>query len=255
MSAPIQNRYDFVLLFDVRDGNPNGDPDAGNLPRIDPETGNGLVTDVCLKRKVRNYVGIARDYQRPFDIYIKEKAVLGRAHTEAFKALDIELGEVVRREIPEDLHETFEELTLPDGLEKGVGDNDTPQLVINPGIDKKIIKDWLKEDNPGKPVEKFIEEDLALFWEALLGMFEHDHSAARGQMATRGLYVFKHDGKLGNAPAHELFDRIAVNLNEGVAIPRGFDHYTVTAHRDSLPAGVTLLSDSELLNPASRYDQ
>lgn len=373
MNAPIQNRYDFVLLFDVRDGNPNGDPDAGNLPRIDPETGNGLVTDVCLKRKVRNYIGIAKDYQRPFDIYVKEKAVLGRAHTEAFKALDIELGEVVRKEIPEELRETFDELTLPDGLEKGVGDNDIPQLVINPGIDKKLIKDWLKEDNPGKPAEKFIneclkqskarkptaeetdqgrslmcqwfydirtfgavlslksapncgqvrgpvqltfarsihtvvplehsitrmavateaeaekqggdnrtmgrkytipyglyrahgfisahlarqtdfsEEDLVLFWEALLGMFEHDHSAARGQMATRGLYVFKHDGKLGNAPAHELFDRIKVELNEGVTIPRDFNDHTVTAHHDKLPAGVTLLSGSELLNPASRY--
>src|SRR6266487_1012406 len=85
----IQNRYDFVLLFDVQDGNPNGDPDAGNLPRIDAETGCGLVTDVCLKRKVRNYVGLVHGEQPPYEIYIKEKAVLNEQHERGYKALDL----------------------------------------------------------------------------------------------------------------------------------------------------------------------
>ncbi len=92
MNNPINNRYDFVLFFDVKDGNPNGDPDAGNLPRVDPETGHGLVTDVCIKRKIRNYVQIDKHCATPYDIYVKEKAVLGRAHFKAFKELGIELG-------------------------------------------------------------------------------------------------------------------------------------------------------------------
>src|SRR4030042_6927855 len=102
MSNTINNRYDFVLFFDVKDGNPNGDPDAGNLPRIHPETGHGLVTDVCLKRKVRNYVSLAKGLSAPFDIYIKEKAVLGDAHFAAFKELGIELGEESRQLITKD---------------------------------------------------------------------------------------------------------------------------------------------------------
>jgi len=112
----IQNRYDFVLLFDVRDGNPNGDPDAGNLPSVDEETGKGLVTDVCLKRKIRNYVGIKQGFKSPFDIYIKEKAVLGRAHFQAFKELGIELGEEAVVPVKSDLAEIISELTLPDGM-------------------------------------------------------------------------------------------------------------------------------------------
>ena len=113
----IQNRYDFVLLFDVKDGNPNGDPDAGNLPRVDAETGRGLVTDVCLKRKVRNYVAMKHEYKPPYDIYVKEGAVLGRAHVSAFKELGIELGEDLSLPVPKDLVEALEELALPEGLE------------------------------------------------------------------------------------------------------------------------------------------
>lgn len=82
----ITNRYDFVYLFDVKDGNPNGDPDAGNLPRLDPETGLGLVTDVALKRKIRNYVAMARGETAGFDIYMQERAVLNRAHLRAYEA-------------------------------------------------------------------------------------------------------------------------------------------------------------------------
>ncbi len=92
MSQALNNRYDFVLLFDVKDGNPNGDPDAGNLPRVDAETGMGLVTDVCLKRKVRNYVGLAREEQPPYEIYVKEKAILNQQHERAYKALELDMS-------------------------------------------------------------------------------------------------------------------------------------------------------------------
>ena len=96
MTDAIKTRYDFIVLFDVIDGNPNGDPDAGNLPRMDPQTGHGLVTDVCLKRKVRNYVGLKQHEQPPFEIYIKEKAVLNRQHERAYVALGLTLsGEIL----------------------------------------------------------------------------------------------------------------------------------------------------------------
>ena len=85
----MDRRYDFVYLFDVKDGNPNGDPDAGNLPRIDPETGQGLVTDVCLKRKIRNYIGLVKEEKPPFEIYVKEKAVLNLQHERAYKEYKI----------------------------------------------------------------------------------------------------------------------------------------------------------------------
>lgn len=86
----MDHRYDFVFLFDVTDGNPNGDPDAGNLPRVDPETGDGLVTDVCLKRKIRNFIGTVKEEQPPFEIYVKERAVLNLQHDRAYKALELD---------------------------------------------------------------------------------------------------------------------------------------------------------------------
>ncbi len=92
-NALIENRYDFVILFDVKDGNPNGDPDAGNLPRVDAETGHGLVTDVCIKRKVRNYIGLKENYSPPYGIFIKEKAILNNTIEQAYISLDIDLKE------------------------------------------------------------------------------------------------------------------------------------------------------------------
>ena len=89
MSEPIKNRYDFVILFDVENGNPNGDPDAGNMPRIDPETGYGLVTDVCLKRKIRNYVDTVKENDENYRIYIKDTVPLNRSDADAIKALGI----------------------------------------------------------------------------------------------------------------------------------------------------------------------
>jgi len=160
MSEPIKNRYDFVLVFDVKDGNPNGDPDAGNLPRIDPENGHGLVTDVCLKRKVRNYIQIVKNFQKPNDIYVKEKAVLGRSHTEAFKALDIDTGQESRKPVPADLVSAFTEITLPEGLLLKTEDEEASELVVAPDADKKSITAWLKEEKIDKKVADIIKAAL-----------------------------------------------------------------------------------------------
>nr|MBP7323888.1 type I-C CRISPR-associated protein Cas7/Csd2 [Deltaproteobacteria bacterium] len=161
MSDPIRNRYDFVLVFDVKDGNPNGDPDAGNLPRIDPETGNGLVTDVCLKRKVRNYIQVIKQFQKPYDIYIKEKAVLGDAHFEAFRELGISTGEESRKPVPSELADTFLDLALPDGLTFLEGEDERGgMLIVAPDADKKSIKEWLKEEKPEKKIAEIINAAL-----------------------------------------------------------------------------------------------
>jgi CRISPR-associated protein Csd2 len=161
MSNPIQNRYDFILLFDVKDGNPNGDPDAGNLPRVDPETGHGLVTDVCLKRKVRNYVQLIKANESGYDIYVKEKAVLGRAHVKAFNELGIKLGEETRVEISKELNDKMEELGLPEGLST-VEEDGKYFLVSAPDMDKKAVQAWLKESKPEKTLKDTISNTLKL---------------------------------------------------------------------------------------------
>ncbi len=154
------NRIDFVYLFDVQDGNPNGDPDAGNLPRVDAETGQGLVTDVCIKRKVRNYVQIAKGKSEGFDIYIKEKAVLGRSHIKAFQALNINIGEESNKEVTDaSLQTELEELSLCEGLELRELDDRT-YLVVLSTADKKSIKDWKKENNISKELGTFIDSIL-----------------------------------------------------------------------------------------------
>ncbi|MGX2040923.1 type I-C CRISPR-associated protein Cas7/Csd2 [Methylocaldum sp. MU1018] len=356
----LNKRYDFVLLFDVKDGNPNGDPDAGNLPRLDAETGQGLVTDVSLKRKIRNYVALVNDYKPPFDIYVKEKAVLGRAHKEAFTELGISLGEASSMLIPENLHAAFDDFTLPEGLEIADDDEDRPIVIVAADADVKAIKSAIKDAKPSKELRSFLEsclkgvkarkpkaeevskgrewmcqrffdirtfgavmslksapncgqvrgpvqltfarsvdpiiaqehsitrmavateaeaekqdgdnrtmgrkhtvpyglyvahgfvsaflakqtgfsgDDLELLWQALENMFEHDRSAARGEMATRGLYVFEHDSELGNAHAHSLFERIRPQLKDGVTVPRSFADYEVAIDEAELPAGVNL---------------
>lgn len=343
----IENRYEFVLLFDVKDGNPNGDPDAGNLPRLDPETGHGITTDVCLKRKVRNYVGMTKGYKSPYDIYIKEKAVLGRAHFEAFDQLRIPLGEEAKAAVPSNIAGQVAALDLPEGMSVDIDEDGNSQLLVAPVMDKKEAQKWLKESELGKEVKaffskvlkdvktrkpkqdevekgrakmcetffdirsfgavlslktapncgqvrgpvqltfarstdpivtlehsitrmavateaeaekqqgdnrtmgrkhtvpyglyrahgfisahlatqtKFSDDDLALLWQSLIDMFDHDRSAARGEMATRGLYVFKHDSSLGNAPAHKLFERIVAKRKDEAAVPRAFSDYVV----------------------------
>lgn len=276
--SDLTKRYDFVLLFDVQDGNPNGDPDAGNLPRIDAETGMGLVTDVCLKRKVRNYVQLSGK-----DIFIKEKAVLNtlidEAHeqesvrkkekgekTEAARAwmclkyYDIRtFGAVmstgknagqVRGPIQMTFARSVEPIvalehsitrmavTTEADAEKQSGDNRTMgrKYTIPYGLycSHGFVSAHLANQTG------FSEEDMNLFWEALQNMFEHDRSAARGMMSTRGLYVFEHSTALGNAPAHKLFERIKVERkpeSEGPA--RSFDDYAVTIDESGLD-GVTL---------------
>lgn len=161
MNNPVKNRYDFVLIFDVQDGNPNGDPDAGNLPRIDPETGRGLVTDVCLKRKIRNYVQLTKEFKSPYDIYVKEKAVLGKAHFEAFKKLGISTGEESSKSVPANTVEIFSELTLPEGLTFEEGDDEHgARLIVAADADKKAVKEWLKEEKPDKSVADVIKAAL-----------------------------------------------------------------------------------------------
>ena len=291
MNDSIKNRYDFVLLFDVIDGNPNGDPDAGNMPRMDPQTGHGLVTDVCLKRKVRNYVGLKQGEQPPFEIYVKEKAVLNRQHERAYTALGFALsGESGKRKgggdevekarawmcgnfydvrafgavmstgvncgqvrgpvqmtfarsmdpiTPAEHSITRMAVATEKEAEAQQGDNRTMgrKFTVPYGLYRAhgFISAHLAAQTG------FSDGDLALLWEALGNMFEHDHSAARGQMTTRGLYVFEHATALGNAPAHRLFERIAVNLRDPAGTPRGFEDYAVKVDTDGLPEGVNLL--------------
>jgi CRISPR-associated protein Csd2 len=282
-SMAISNRYDFVLLFDVKDGNPNGDPDAGNLPRIDAETGYGLVTDVCLKRKVRNYIGIVKEEQPPFEIYVKEKAVLNQQHERAYKEFNLK---PVPKKLPKNIedakkitgwmcHNFFDIRTFGAVMatEINTGQVRGPvQITFARSVEPIVLsehtitrmavtneKDLEKERTMGRKFTVpyglyithgfvsahlakqtgFSDDDMKLLLESLTNMFEHDRSAARGEMATRGLYVFKHDGKLGNAPAHSLFERIQVTRqSDGPA--RSFDDYTVAVDEANLPAGVTL---------------
>ena len=262
----LEKRYDFVLLFDVKDGNPNGDPDAGNLPRMDAETGMGLVTDVCLKRKVRNYVQLSGQ-----DIFIKEKGVLNTlineaheqdsvkskekgAKTEAArkwmcsKYYDIRtFGAVMSTganagQVRGPVQITFARSVEPivalehsitrmavateAEAEKQSGDNRTMgrKYTVPYGLYRAhgFVSAHLANQTG------FSEDDLNLFWDSLLNMFEHDRSAARGMMATRGLYVFEHSTALGNAPAYALFDRITVERNVASSGPaRAFDDYVV----------------------------
>jgi CRISPR-associated protein Csd2 len=295
----LNHRYDFVLLFDVQDGNPNGDPDAGNLPRLDAETGHGLVTDVSLKRKVRNYVGMVKESQPPFDIYIKEKAVLERTHRAAYEAIGaadelVEDGKddkkKAKRKGSEDsvrkardwiCHNFFDVRTFGAVMSTGVncGQVRGPvQLTFARSVDPVVATEHSitrmavaseaeaeKQEGDNRTMGRkhtvpyglyrahgfvsgflagqtgFSPEDLELLFKALEDMFEHDRSAARGQMATRGLYVFEHDSKLGNAHAHALFDRVSVRRKDGCEVPRSFGDYVVTIDENALPAGVRLL--------------
>jgi CRISPR-associated protein Csd2 len=287
----LTNRYDFALLFDVKDGNPNGDPDAGNLPRLDAETGHGLVTDVSLKRKVRNFVGMAKGEQPPFEIYVKEKAILNNQHKRAYVGIgreDMLAGDDKKRKGGDAVNDArawmcknfFDVRTFGAVMSTGVncGQVRGPvQLTFARSIDPVIAQEHSitrmavateaeaeKQDGDNRTMGRkhtvpyglyvahgfvssflakqtgFSSEDLDLFWQALTQMFEHDRSAARGEMSTRGLYVFKHDSELGNAPAHALFERITPKLKDGVSVPRLFSDYEVAVNEANMPAGVTL---------------
>jgi CRISPR-associated protein Csd2 len=287
----LNNRYDFVLLFDVKDGNPNGDPDAGNLPRTDAETGRGLVTDVSLKRKVRNFVGMVKGEQPPFEIYVKEKAILNKQHERAYQgigAADLLGGEDKKRKGGDKVGEARDWMcknfydvrafgaVMSTGINCGQVRGPV-QLTFARSIDPVVAQEHAitrmavateaeaeKQGGDNRTMGRkftipyglyvahgfisahlanqtgFSEEDLELLWQSLAQMFEHDRSAARGEMTTRGLYVFKHDSQLGNAPAHRLFDLVRAEKTNGDAPARSFSDYTVTVDEASLPAGVTL---------------
>ena len=315
----LANRYDFVLIFDVKDGNPNGDPDAGNMPRMDAESGHGLVTDVALKRKIRNFVGLVKDQdvrepvagEKRFEIYVREKAILNHQNQRAYAALKLDAVELPdegdaavavepsderKKKAPKEKRKcgaddvgsarqwmcqnffdvrTFGavmstkincgqvrgpvQLTFARSVEpivalehsitrmavateaeaeKQQGDNRTmgrkhtvPYAVY---VAHGFVSSFLAKQTG------FDDDDLELVFNALEQMFDHDRSAARGEMSTRGLYVFKHDSELGNAPAHALFDRIKIKAKEEGAVARSFDAYSVMFDDQSLAVGQAL---------------
>ncbi len=283
MSETIKNRYEFILLFDVKDGNPNGDPDAGNLPRIDPETGNGLVTDVCLKRKVRNYVQMTQDDKPEMKIFIKEKAVLNRmideAHEQEFvqsQANDTDKTEAARKWMCENYYDirTFGAV-MSTGKNAGqvrgavqlgfarskdrifTGEHTITRMAVateaeaekqkgdNRTMGRKFTVPYGLYEVHGfisAPLAKktgFSEGDLELFWNALLNMFDHDRSAARGEMAPQKLIVFKHESELGNAPAQKLFNLVKVEKSCDDKPPRSFSDYEVSIGK--APQGVEII--------------
>lgn len=279
------NRQDFVLLFDVTNGNPNGDPDAGNLPRVDPETGLGLVTDVSLKRKVRNYVQAFKGSEPGYEIYVKQGAILNNQHRRAYDSLEKDPKAAKQSDIlaaKRWMCENFFDIRAFGAVmstEVNAGQVRGPlQLTfgrsIDPilGLDAAITRVALTKPDPKQAADDetarsgtmgrkayipyglfvahgffvpsfaedtgFNDEDLNLLWQALINMWDLDRSASRGLTACRGLYVFSHDSKLGNAPAHKLLERVQIRRDEGVAAARAFSDYTVSVNQGDLPSGV-----------------
>lgn len=293
MSEAIKNRYEFMILFDVENGNPNGDPDAGNLPRIDPESGYGLVTDVCLKRKIRNYVELVKESEPGYRIYVKEGVPLNRSDNEAYQSIEVtdkSVKEAKKKDPDIDLKirnymcdnffdirtfgavmTTFVKAALNCGQVRGpvqLGFAKSIDPVISQEVTitrvaittekdaeekktemgrKSIIPYALYQTegyvsaNLARKVTGFSEEDLELLWQAIINMFENDHSAARGNMAVRELIVFKHDSELGNCPAYKLFDAVDVHRKEGVICARKYSDYEVTLHTEKIPDSVEVM--------------
>lgn len=281
---PIKNRYEFTVIFDVENGNPNGDPDAGNMPRIDPETSAGLVTDVCIKRKIRNFVEIFKEDEPYYNILVKPDKALNTKFTEAYEAIGEKTGqkgknpEAVRAARDYICQNYFDVRTFGAVMSTG---NDPCGIVRGPvqisfakSVDPIFTQDITitrqarttedKRDTGetemgrksivpyglyradgyvsamlAQKITKFSEEDLELLWKAIINMFEHDRSAARGKMCVRKLYVFKHDSLLGNAPANVLFDKIVIGKKDGVEVPRSFNDYEITVDKN-MPEGVEL---------------
>ncbi|MVM54475.1 type I-C CRISPR-associated protein Cas7/Csd2 [Gordonibacter urolithinfaciens] len=296
MAEPIKNRYDFVFFFDVKNGNPNGDPDAGNMPRIDPDTSRGIVSDVCLKRKIRNYVDLVKgeeiddpdvaEGELGYKIYVQEAAVLNDRNRKAYVHYDMKPASKKLPKAKEDQLKVtkfmcdnffdiraFGAVMTTDvncGQVRGpiqlcFAESVDPVLPLEMSITRMAVtngKDAEKEKTMGRKqyvpyglyraegfisaalAEKtgFSQEDLDLFFEALMNMFENDRSAARGLMASRKLFAFKHESKLGNAPAHKLFDAVSVKrLIEDGAEARAFSDYEIVVDRAAIPEGVELL--------------
>ena len=276
----IKIRYDFIYLFDVTDGNPNGDPDAGNMPRMDAETGMGLVSDVCLKRKVRNYVQVTKGQQPQYDIFIKEGSVLNDTIKEATQAgtnkannratmckrfYDVRTfgavmttGKVNAGQVRGPIQLTFArsvspiitaEHTITRMAVTDAKDTDENETGTRQTMGRKYTIPYALYQTQGYISANlanqtgFTDEDLKLFWEALKNMFDVDHSAARGMMCPRKLIVFKHDNELGSAPSYQLFDLISVKQKDLTKPARSFADYEVQIDRTQLPLGVTLVDD------------
>lgn len=279
----LENRYEFVLLFDVKDGNPNGDPDAGNLPRVDAESNHGLVTDVCLKRKVRNYVGVAQKDIPGFDIYVAEKAVLTNQQKKAYEKLDLENKPENASEAQAWMCQNFYDIRTFGAVmslkEYNCGQVRGPvQMTFARSIDPILSsehcitrmavatdKEAKAQGGDNRTMGRkftvpyalyrengfinpffadqtgFSEKDLEVFWDTLVKMFDIDRSAARGLMGTQKLIIFKHNSKLGNAPAHLLFDAVKVTKKADVVYPRSFADYDVTIDKSMIPEGVEVL--------------
>lgn len=280
----LSNRYDFVLFFDVENGNPNGDPDAGNAPRVDVESGYGYITDVCLKRKIRNYVELSKEGIPGYNILIKPDRSLNAKFTEAYeneglktknkgknsddvkKARDymcrsyfdvrafgavMSTGDdpcgIVRGPVQINFARSISPVSIQDVTitrqarttedRKETGDTEMGRKSIIPYALYRA-EGYVSAALANKLTD-LSEEDVELLWTAIINMFEHDHSAARGKMCMRKLYVFKHDNVLGNCPSHILFDKIKVK-EKGNVIPRAFKDYIIEVDKE-MPSGVELL--------------
>lgn len=291
MAEVIKNRYEFTILFDVENGNPNGDPDAGNMPRIDPETGYGIVTDVCLKRKIRNCVETMCENKEGYKIYIKDGVPLNESDNTAYIAFGTDEKKIkeLKKDDPEidkkicqfmcnnffDIRTfgavmtTFVKAALNCGQVRGpvqLGFARSIDPIVTQEVTITRVAITTKKDAENKSTEMgrkyivpyalyrvdgyisanlarkvtgFSEDDLALLWQAIINMFEYDHSAARGNMAVRELIVFKHATELGNAPAYKLFDTVSVKRKEGVIAARSYSDYEVEVAENKLPEGVS----------------
>lgn len=281
----IENRYDFVMLFDVENGNPNGDPDAGNSPRVDPETGCGYITDVCLKRKIRNFVELYKEGEEGYNILIKPDRYLNAKFTEAYekeglktknkgknaddvkKARDymcrnyfdvrvfgavMSTGEdqcgIVRGPVQINFARSLSPINIQDvSITRQARTTEARTETGETEMGRKSVIPYALYRAEGyvsaalaNKVTNLSEEDLELLWTAIINMFENDHSAARGKMCMRKLYVFKHSNVLGNCPSHILFDKIQVNLKNEEEPPRRFGDYRITVE-DQMPEGVELV--------------
>ena len=291
MAEVIKNRYEFTILFDVENGTPNGDPDAGNMPRIDPETGYGIVTDVCLKRKIRNCVETMCEDKEGYKIYIKDGVPLNESDNTAYIAFGTDEKKIkeLKKDDPEidkkicqfmcnnffDIRTfgavmtTFVKAALNCGQVRGpvqLGFARSIDPIVTQEVTITRVAITTKKDAENKSTEMgrkyivpyalyrvdgyisanlarkvtgFSEDDLALLWQAIINMFEYDHSAARGNMAVRELIVFKHATELGNAPAYKLFDTVSVKRKEGVIAARSYNDYEVEVAENKLPEGVS----------------
>lgn len=278
----IKNRYEFVMLFDVENGNPNGDPDAGNMPRIDPETSIGLVTDVCLKRKIRNFIELTQSGIEGYNILVLADKALNTKFTEAYEQLALPTKQ--KGKVPDDVKTARNYMcknyfdVRAFGAVMSTGDDPCGivrgpiQINFAKSLDPVFVQDITitrqartTEDRQltgatemgkksfvpyglyraegyisamlAQKVTGFDDNDLELLWDAIINMFEHDRSAARGKMTMRKLYVFKHDSAIGNAPATILFDKISVCKKGDVVTPRSFSDYKIVVDT-TMPSGV-----------------